>query len=302
MRGGFTPDSQKEQRLWDYSRTERISRLLLIDPRGKGKLHHLSPENETQMTLSRLTSLAAFALAFVAAPLFTKAQANEGVLVFGGTGQLGIEIVMDLVDAGEDVTVFVRPTSDRSKLKPMGVSFVTGDVLNEADVEAALKSGPFRVVIDALARDGDVAPEFYIDSMDYIANWSRETGVKQVVLHGSVGAGLSRPVYPEDRWDRMGATITAKDYGERHLIESGAPYTIIRNLVLLPADVKESGAAMITTNQLKRGAVTRDGLARLTMECLDNEACINEIYHAVDEEVDPPGRYKQIVEDFKKDD
>lgn len=243
--------------------------------------------------------LAVFSIVIAASS--APAQANEGVLVFGGTGQLGMEIVMDLVEAGEDVTVFVRPTSNREKLEPMGVSFVTGDVLNEGDVEAALKSGPYRVVIDALARDGDTAPDFYIDSMNYISKWSKETGVKQVILHGSVGAGLSRPVYPNERWDVMGPTITAKDYGERYLIESGAPYTIIRNLVLLPAEVKESGAAMITTNQLKRGAVTRDGLARLTMECLDNAACLNEIYHAVDEEVDPPGRYKQIVEDFKKD-
>lgn len=229
------------------------------------------------------------------------ATADEGVLVFGGTGQLGMEIVMDLVDAGEDVTVFVRPTSNREKLAPMGVSFVTGDVLSEGDVEAALKSGPYRVVIDALARDGDTAPAFYIDSMNYISKWAKETDVKQVILHGSVGAGLSRPVYPNERWDVMGPTITAKDYGERYLIESGAPYTIIRNLVLLPAEIKESGAAMITSNQLKRGVVTRDGLARLTMECLDNADCINEIYHAVDEDVDPPGRYKQMAEEFKRD-
>lgn len=253
------------------------------------------------MHVLRAFSLAALALTLTAGPFSTNAQANEGVLVLGGTGQLGIEIVMDLVEAGEDVTVFVRPTSNREKLEPMGVSFVTGDVMSESDVETALKSGPYRVVIDALARDGDTAPAFYIDSMNYISKWAKETGVKQVILHGSVGAGLSRPVYPNERWDVMGPTITAKDYGERHLMESGAPYTIIRNLVLLPAEIKESGAAMITTNQLKRGVVTRDGLARLTMECLDNADCINEIYHAVDEEVNPPGRYKQIVEDFKKD-
>lgn len=255
------------------------------------------------MNVLRSFSKAALALLFSFTLLgaTTSARANDGVLVFGGTGQLGMEIVMDLVDAGEDVTVFVRPTSNREKLEPMGVSFVTGDVLKEADVEAALKSGPYRVVIDALARDGDTAPDFYIDSMNYIATWAKETGVKQVILHGSVGAGLSRPVYPDERWNVMGPTITAKDYGERYLIESGAPYTIIRNLVLLPLEVKESGAAMLTTNQLKRGVITRDGLARLTMECLDNDACIGEIFHAVDEEVDPPGRYKQIVEDFKKD-
>jgi uncharacterized protein YbjT (DUF2867 family) len=239
------------------------------------------------------------ALAFTLSP-FT-ALAESGVLVFGGTGKLGLEIVADLVEAGEDVSVFVRPTSNRDQLEPMGVKFVTGDVLAEGDVEAALKSGPYRVIVDALARDGDVNPGFYIDSMEYISKWAQQTGVNQVILHGSVGAGLSRPIYPEARWDVMGPTITAKDHGERHLMESGAPYTIIRNLVLLPAEMKESGKAEMTTNQLKRGVVTRDALARFTLECLDNASCINEIFHGYDDAIElPPGRYRDTMESFRK--
>ena len=31
--------------------------------------------------------------------------------------------------------------------------------------------------------------------------------------------------------------------------------------------------------------MTRDGLARLTLECLDNTACLNVIFHAVDDDV-----------------
>lgn len=251
-----------------------------------------------------MTKISLFSAAFLTVVMAASPKiglANDGVLVFGGTGQLGAEIVMDLIEAVENVTVFVRPTSNRSKLDPLGVSFVTGDVLTESDVEAALKSGPYRVVIDALARDGDTEPDFYIDSMMYISKWAKETGVSQVILHGSVGAGLSRPVYPQARWDVMGSTITAKDHGERHLMESGAPYTIIRNLVLLPADMSESGEAAMTTDQSKRGVVTRDALARLTMECLDNATCIDEIYHAYDDAIDlPPGRYRDTLDSFRE--
>ena len=230
------------------------------------------------------------AIAAFCTALSAPGAANEGVLIFGGTGQLGSEIVKDLVAAGEDVTVAVRPTSDKSRLNDLDVSYVTADVLDEGQVEAALKSGPYRVVIDALARDSGVAPEFYIDSMKYIATWAADTGVKQVILHGSVGAGLSRPIYPMDRWDFMGPTIEAKGMGERHLMESRAPYTIIRNLSLLPMEVQESGNAHLTTDQSKAGGVTRDGLARLTLECLDNATCINEIFHAIDPDVVDPRR------------
>ena len=57
----------------------------------------------------------------------------EGVLVFGGTGLLGSEIVKQLANAGEtQITVFARPTSDRSRLDGIDVNYVVGDVLNES--------------------------------------------------------------------------------------------------------------------------------------------------------------------------
>jgi uncharacterized protein YbjT (DUF2867 family) len=253
------------------------------------------------LTVATFVSFTTFATFATFAGSSRAAEAQDGsVLVFGGTGQLGLEIVDDLLAAGEDVTVFVRPTSDRSALEPKGVSFVIGDVLSESDVEAALKAADFRVVIDALARDRGAEPAFYVDSQRYIAKWSAATGVSQVILHGSVGAGLSRTVYPKDNWEYMSETLMAKDLGERLLMESGVPYTIIRNFILLPATVQESGEAMLTTDQSARGGVTRDGLARLTMECLDNESCLNEIFHAVDRgPLDAPARYRERLEQYQ---
>ena len=68
------------------------------------------------------------------------------------------------------------------------------------------------------------------------------------------------------------------------------PYTIIRHLTLLPMTIQESGRARLTTDLTAVGAMTRDGLARLTLECLDNADCMNVIFHAVDDEVDLPER------------
>jgi len=220
------------------------------------------------------------------------------VLVFGGTGELGSEIVKDLLQAKEKVTVFSRVTSKKSRLKDLEVLYVEGDVLNEKDVENALKSGPYKVIVDALARDSNVDPDFYDTSMEYISKWAKQTGVSQVILHGSVGAGLSKNIYPKERLEVMGPTLNAKDFGERHLIESGVNYTIIRNMVLLPLEVRESGEAYLSTDQNKRGMISRDGLARLTLECMNQNSCINEIFHAVDEKVEPPGRYRELMKTF----
>jgi len=225
--------------------------------------------------------------------------ANAEVLVFGGTGELGSEIVKDLLDAKKKVTVFVRPTSKKTLLKNLDVSYVTGDVLNEKDVENALKSKKFDVVIDALARDRKGHEDFYIISMNYISKWSKKTGVNQVILHGSVGAGLSQMIYPAERLNNMRNLLNAKSLGERYLIESGVNYTIIRNLILLPYGLKESGKAYITNDQLARGGVTRDALARLTLECLNNKSCFNDIYHAIDRELVIPKEYNRWKEQIE---
>ena len=77
-----------------------------------------------------LTALGA-GLAAAAAPV------PREVLVLGGTGQLGAEIVRRLLVQGDRVTVFTRPGSDRSRLTGLAVGYAEGDLLNEADVTAA---------------------------------------------------------------------------------------------------------------------------------------------------------------------
>lgn len=222
--------------------------------------------------------------------------ADNGVIVFGGTGQLGREVVQDLLEAGEDVTVFARPTSKTAELERQGVSIVRGDVLNEADVEAALNTGPYRVVVDALARDGGVDAGFYIDSAKYIAAASKTSGVQQIILHGSVGAGLSH-LSDRDPDGEFGDLMMAKSLGERYVMESGVPYTIIRNWAIVPDGTKESGKAIKSTDQSLRGLISRDALARFTMECLDAPVCMNEVFHTADDEIDTIPRYIERLKD-----
>ena len=87
----------------------------------------------------------AFAYLMWSTPLLA---ADGGVLVFGGSGQLGSEVVKDLVAAGEDVTVMVRPTSSRTRLEGLDVSYVIGDMLSDADMERILTETAYRAIID----------------------------------------------------------------------------------------------------------------------------------------------------------
>lgn len=239
------------------------------------------------MTLSRRVGLiAAFAITWAFATTGT-VQAHEPVelrriLIFGGSGQLGAEIAKELAGDGHYVHVFVRPSSDRSRLVGQPVEWVVGNVLVEEDVKRALQAQRYAIVINALGRS-ESGVEFYATSGRWIAKWAKATGVKQVVLHSSVGVGKSAAAYPADRLGAMRALFVAKESAERDVIESGITYTIIRNAVLrdLPAGARSS--AKLYEDETKFGAVSRRGLAQLTAECIDSDVCANKIFHAVDE-------------------
>ena len=77
-----------------------------------------------------------------------------GVIVFGGSGRTGAKIVDLLLARGEVVTVFVRPTSDRSRLDGRDVTFAVGDAMNADEVEAAIAAAKPRVVINAIGGRG----------------------------------------------------------------------------------------------------------------------------------------------------
>ena len=240
------------------------------------------------------------ALAFLAWTPAIQAS-DRGVLVFGGTGQLGSEIVKDLIEADEEFTVFARPTSDRSRLDSLDVSYVIGDMLSASDMERAFTGTSYRAVIDAsgLARGGD--PNFYIESQRHISKWAKETEVGQVILHGAIGAGDSGEMFIFENVPEMQRrSIAAKSIAETILTESGVPFTIIRHMTLLPLKTRESGNAKLTRHHGTIGPVTRDGLARLTMECLDNIDCIDAIFHATDLDAKLTGRYENAWTGYER--
>lgn len=210
------------------------------------------------------------------------AESRGDALVFGGTGRLGAPIVHSLVEAGYPVTVFARPTSDRARLSDMDVRYVTGDLLDEATVVDALAGRRFTYVIDASARGSNSDP-FYATAMRNILTAIADSGVRQFILHGSVGAGDNMNKFPEIRFGRMRAALEAKGEAEAMLKSSGIPYTIIRNGIVRADGTPATGTARLTEDDSQLVAVTRLDLAALTMQCLDNEECIGKTFHAVDD-------------------
>jgi uncharacterized protein YbjT (DUF2867 family) len=207
---------------------------------------------------------------------------GDSVLVFGGTGRLGAPIVRQLADAGYQVTVFARPTSDRSRLSGLDVTYVTGDLTEADSVTRAIDGRAFRFVIDASA--GRLAqPGFYSSAMRNMLAALAGSAVQQFILHGSVGAGDNVKHFPEVPFGRMLATLQDKGEAEALLKASSIPYTIIRNGRVLTDGTPATGSGRLTEDDSVLASITRPDLAMLTMRCLANPDCLGKTYHAVDD-------------------
>ena len=227
--------------------------------------------------------IAAIALSLLA-PL---AIAKDGdVIIFGGTGRLGAPIVKLLVQAGEEVTVFARKDSDKSRLSGLKVDYVVGDLTDEKSVAVAFDSKKFRIAIDGSAQRGESSKieKFYETTTRYILTHAKRTGVKQFIHHGSVGAGDNIKEVPALRTFKQTPALVDKGLTEKAIIESGVPYTIIRNgLLPLEPQPPATQRARLTVDYTTFTEVTRDDLAMFTLDAMDNPARMNMIYHAADE-------------------
>ena len=239
-------------------------------------------------------------LALIAAPFgvgsctVTRAKAPvREVLVLGGAGQLGAEIVRQLVARGERVTVLVRPQTERSRLASLPVQYVTGDALDPVQMAAVFHSRHFSVVVSALrVENGDV--HFYEKMMTVLVAQAKAAGVSQIIHHSAVGAGANAANFSSLGWERVPGLLDRlrdQGVGEAILKASHVPFTIIRNTRLYPDGTPATGNATLTTDDTVILPMTRADLARLTLQCLGNAACDNQTYHVRDTSLawPPPG-------------
>jgi uncharacterized protein YbjT (DUF2867 family) len=74
------------------------------------------------------------------------------VTLAGATGYLGEKIARELITAGAHVRALVRTTSDRTRLKKLGVTdFVTGDMMDPDSLNKALAQSPLAGAVIANA-------------------------------------------------------------------------------------------------------------------------------------------------------
>ena len=220
-----------------------------------------------------------FCWLFVSLMILTPHMAlAANVMLFGGTRGVGLEVAKILVARGDTVTAFVRPTSDRSGLEPLGVTFAVGDALDADSVRAVFANGSFDSVVTSLgAARGesnavdDVGTKNLVDA-------AKAAGVPRFVMVSAVGVGNSKGAIPPNVYQILEPGLVAKGVGEEYIRNSGLAYTIVRPGGLGNGPATNNFALIEDpTGPFER--VDRAEVARLTVQALDDDGTIGKTYH-----------------------
>jgi dihydroflavonol-4-reductase len=113
------------------------------------------------------------------------------VLVTGGTGFVGANLVRELVADGLTVRVLVRPSSDRRALAELPVEVATGDLLDPPSLRAALAGVRvlYHVAADyrLWAPDPSLLYRVNVDGTRALLASAEAAGVSRIVYTSSVG-------------------------------------------------------------------------------------------------------------------
>lgn len=203
------------------------------------------------------------------------------ILVFGGNRATGLEVVKRLKARGEQVTVAVRPSSDTSALRALGVATVVADAMDAAQVRAAVAAGGYAAVVSTLGGGrGDKARRPDFEGNRNAIDAARAAGVKRFVLVTVIGTGDSRDTAPATSRRFLKTVIALKGQAEDHLRASGLGYTIIRPGGL--GAVKPTGTAVLADDPQAFSFIARGDLAELVVQALGDPATIGKTYNAYD--------------------
>src|SRR6266702_3086900 len=137
------------------------------------------------------------------------------ILVTGGTGTLGRQVVPRLRDAGHDVRVFSRHAREAAD----GVEYITGDLLEDRGIDAAVNGVQTIVHLAGSQKGDDLATANLVTA-------ASRAGKPHVVFISVIGADRIPVLSGIDRM--MFGYFASKRAAELVVADSGLPWTTLR--------------------------------------------------------------------------
>ena len=191
------------------------------------------------------------------------------VLVTGANGHIGNVLIRQLIERGDEVVAFVRPTADLSSLDGLELTYFKGDM---QDADAIMAAAADTEIIYHLAANYDlrakseediIAPA--IRGAESIFNAAKSHGVKRVVFTSSIVAvGTSTDptdIRDESRWNEEPINLyyRAKTESERRVhqlaTETGIEVVIVNPAMVLGGRDFRLTPSMRYARDLLRGII-----------------------------------------------
>lgn len=188
------------------------------------------------------------------------------VLVTGGTGFIGANIVRELLAAGAGVRVLARAGGDRRALEGVKVEIIEGDLLDPASVRRAVAGVEtvYHVAADYRLWTAD-PPALYranVEGTRTVLEAAAEAGVSRVVYTSSVGAlgipkdgSLGTEESPVTLDDMVGDYKRSKFLAERVALDyakKGLPVVVVNpSAPIGPWDVKPTPTGQMVVDFMR---------------------------------------------------
>jgi putative NADH-flavin reductase len=151
------------------------------------------------------------------------------LIIFGATGTIGKQLVLQALAMGHRVTAFARNPSKMNDIQHPNLSFASGDVLSAEAVEKAMPGHDAVLVALGAGRKGQVRAE----GTQNVLKAMQKTGVRRLVCQTTLGCGDSHDnlnffwEYIMFGWFLKDAFLD-HELQERYIRESGTEWTIVR--------------------------------------------------------------------------
>ena len=198
---------------------------------------------------------------------------DRRTLLFGATGNTGVEICKELESRDIDYSTFVRKGSE-SKLKSSKPNIITGDVLDLADVDKAINENDFTDIIVALGsrnfRGGDIRYNGTKNIVDSL-NSNKKQAKLHVISANGVGNSWKNLKWHEKLMCKLLISKAMKDHElQEEIVSSNAGgYHIIRPVGL----TNESSSGKIIAeeeNALPNSKVSRANVAKYLIDSMSD--------------------------------
>src|SRR5687768_9163095 len=109
------------------------------------------------------------------------------LIIFGATGSVGRQLVMQALELGHEVTAFTRNTDSLKEIPNKNLHIRQGDVLNAISVYEAVKGHDAVMCSLGAGRKGVVRSK----GTENIVNAMKQAGIKRFICQSTLGTGDS---------------------------------------------------------------------------------------------------------------